>query len=92
MSVNLRASRTSYPRATPASSLLLLIAFTLFGVWADWATELDANAHPSAALAEQRVMRCGSHTEGWADAMLQERMARSVSARCEASTVLDKVC
>ena len=46
-----RASRLRDPRATLGSSVLLFVAFVLFGVWATSFTEVDASLHPAAGVA-----------------------------------------
>ncbi len=63
MSVLLRMSRIRNPRATLGSSVLLIVAFSLFGVWADSSIELEPTPHAPISFSEQIFMQCSSNLD-----------------------------
>lgn len=70
MNATLRASRISYPRSNLRSTVLLFVAFALFGVGADLATKVGAGIAPAAVVSvvsERLGISCRSDAEGWSD-------------------------
>ena len=67
MNATLRASRISYPRSNLRSTVLLFVAFALFGVGADLATKVGAGIAPSAVVSQRLGISCRSDAEAWSD-------------------------
>ncbi len=94
MSVLLRVSRIRDPRSTLASSILLFVAFSLFGIRVDSSTKF-ANSPPASVFSEHVDLRCASLPEEGAAASSVRRAqwtAPVVDILCPTTMVLETVC
>ncbi len=95
MSVLLRMSRIRNPRATLGSSVLLIVAFSLFGVWADSSIELEPTPHAPISFSEQNFMQCSSNLEEPINASTANSpgwRTTADKAQCTAPSVSKNVC
>jgi len=81
----LRVSRIRDPRFTLWSSVLLLVAFLLFGAWVESSVDLKPTAQTSFALSKHLLLHCPSNPAEPVDASTDK-------AHCAVPTVPENVC